>query len=209
MAKISGKSLARAYGIEVAHALYRAKGDWYHILRGFPGALFDANGYIFFETREKYDTFIENGDFAIVRQYLDSNTLTIKNGIKNQIAYIPFEDSDFLDEIGTPSKFWEGAIKRVTVNRYERDKVARLRCIEYWGSNCAVCGFDFLSRFGELGRGFIHVHHLTPISSIKSDYQLDAENDMRPVCPNCHAMLHRKFPPYNIEELKELLYRKA
>ncbi|HCO7574031.1 HNH endonuclease [Escherichia fergusonii] len=26
-----------------------------------------------------------------------------------------------------------------------------------------------------------------------------------PVCPNCHAMLHRRKPPFTLEELKALM----
>jgi 5-methylcytosine-specific restriction protein A len=56
-----------------------------------------------------------------------------------------------------------------------------------------------------LGEGFIHVHHLNPIATIAEEYELDPENDLRPVCPNCHAMLHRKKETLSIEELRTLL----
>ena len=59
---------------------------------------------------------------------------------------------------------------------------------------------------GEIGKNFIHVHHLTPISTIGKEYELNVDTDLVPVCPNCHYMLHRKDPPYTIEELKDKLY---
>tara|TARA_R110002050_G_scaffold54303_4_gene122942 strand:- start:29513 stop:29710 length:198 start_codon:yes stop_codon:yes gene_type:complete len=59
--------------------------------------------------------------------------------------------------------------------------------------------------YGEIGKGFIHVHHLTPISEIGKKYQIDPINDLRPVCPNCHSMLHRRNPPISVNELKEII----
>lgn len=101
----------------------------------------------------------------------------------------------------------EGVVTRVVVNRYERDPKAREKCIEHYGASCQVCSFDFAERFGELGRGFIHVHHLVPISAIKAGYQVNPVTDLRPVCPNCHAMLHKKSPPVAIEVLREIYSR--
>jgi len=71
--------------------------------------------------------------------------------------------------------------------------------------NCSVCQFRFDATFGDLGKGYIHVHHLTPIATIGTEYHLDPERDLRPVCPNCHAMLHRHNPPLSIEELQKII----
>lgn len=104
----------------------------------------------------------------------------------------------FPDEV---EHYIEGATKRVVVNAYERDLKARAACINHYGYDCAVCGFNFFSNFGEIGEKFIHVHHLVPISHHQSEHQIDAIKDLRPVCPNCHAMLHQSDPPFTIEEL--------
>ena len=58
--------------------------------------------------------------------------------------------------------------------------------------------------YGERGVGFIHVHHLKPLSEISKEYEVDPIGDLRPLCPNCHAMIHRR-PEMGIEELKELI----
>jgi len=97
----------------------------------------------------------------------------------------------------------EGAKKRVAVNIYERSAEARQKCIEQYGYKCAVCEFDFYSEYGDRGRHFIHIHHIVPISTIGESYIVDPINDLRPICPNCHAMIHRTDPPCSIEELKE------
>ncbi|MDD2815311.1 MAG: HNH endonuclease [Thiotrichaceae bacterium] len=86
----------------------------------------------------------------------------------------------------------EGAKKSIVVNAYERNPKAREECVQHYGTDCVVCGFNFGEAFGELGEGFIHVHHLKPISSIGKSYEVNPVQDLRPVCPNCHAMLHRK-----------------
>jgi 5-methylcytosine-specific restriction enzyme A len=109
------------------------------------------------------------------------------------------------EEIGEPDKVFEGAKKVITVNVYERDRGARLRCIAHWGCVCAVCSFDFAATYGDLGEGFIHVHHLKPLGEIGGEYQLDPVADLRPVCPNCHAMLHRTSPARGIDELQRLI----
>jgi hypothetical protein len=111
----------------------------------------------------------------------------------------------FPEDIGDPSGVIEGAKKQIVVNAYERDATAKPRCIKRWGCVCVVCAFDFHAVYGDLGKGFIHVHHLKPIHTIGEEYVLDPENDLRPVCPNCHAMLHRKKDVLSIEELVGLL----
>lgn len=102
----------------------------------------------------------------------------------------------------------EGATKRVVVDAYERNPAARRACIAHYGTCCQVCGFDFGQTYGELGEGFIHVHHLNQLSEIGEEYQVDPVEDLRPVCPNCHAMLHQQRPPLSIAELVAVL-RKA
>ena len=109
------------------------------------------------------------------------------------------------DEVDLEQSFIEGAKKTVTVNVYERNPEARAKCISHWGESCSVCGFHFEYYYGELGRGYIHVHHLKPLWKVDEEYEVDPINDLRPVCPNCHAMLHRKTQVLSIEELKQLV----
>jgi len=86
---------------------------------------------------------------------------------------------------------------------YERSAVARRRCVKYYGCSCSVCGFSFESVYGELGRDYIHVHHIVPLAELDAEYEVDPIRDLRPVCPNCHAMLHRKSPALSIDDLKK------
>lgn len=116
---------------------------------------------------------------------------------------LDYEILEHADEI------FEGAKKTIVVNRYERNSAARRQCIERHGCKCSVCGLDFEKMYGELGRGFIHVHHIVPISTIGQEYKLDPVKDLVPVCPNCHAMLHHgaEGRVLSIEELQARLRR--
>lgn len=100
-------------------------------------------------------------------------------------------------------KFEEGRAFEVIQTAYERNPNARKKCLEHYGAACVVCKFDFDQIYGDISNGFIHVHHLVEVSSRKSSYQVDPIADLRPVCPNCHAMLHKKRPPIAIDELKD------
>ena len=109
------------------------------------------------------------------------------------------------DDIDDSVSYSEGKAKKVLVNSYERNPHARKKCIEHYGLNCQVCGFNFEEKFGDLGKNFIHVHHIVDIATIGNKYSVDPISDLVPVCPNCHAMLHKKKPAYSIEELKHLV----
>ncbi|MCF6152766.1 MAG: hypothetical protein E3K38_10830 [Candidatus Kuenenia stuttgartiensis] len=111
----------------------------------------------------------------------------------------------FPDELPPGQKYVEGAKKQIRVNAYERDPKARKACLAYHGYDCSVCGFNFETHYGDLGTHFIHVHHLRPLSLTDGAYVLDPVADLRPVCPNCHAMLHREDPPLSIEQLRKQL----
>ena len=108
---------------------------------------------------------------------------------------------------GTPGEvhradFAEGAVQRVPMNRYERDPRARAACIAHHGTTCSACGFDFEATYGELGRGYIHVHHVKDLSTLGKRYRVDPVKDLKPLCPNCHAMVHRERPALTITELQ-------
>ncbi|WP_198315184.1 HNH endonuclease [Chitinophaga sp. MD30] len=100
--------------------------------------------------------------------------------------------------LSAPPKF-EGQILEVEETEYERNPIARKLCIEHYGASCQVCSFDFFQMYGDIGHGFIHVHHTTPISTRGGQYEINPITDLIPLCPNCHAMVHRRNPPYTIE----------
>jgi 5-methylcytosine-specific restriction protein A len=112
------------------------------------------------------------------------------------------------DELpATTRTFAEGSRTVVTVNRYERDPRARKACLLHHGYKCSACGFDFERMYGELGKGFIEIHHLSPLGS-SGHCEVDPIRDLRPLCPNCHAMVHRRSPILEIAELTALMAAK-
>lgn len=111
------------------------------------------------------------------------------------------------EEIASDSyeNLYEGAKKQVYVNVYERNRDARDKCVKHYGVRCIICTFDFEKWYGEVGRDVIHVHHLKPLAEIGEKYQVDPINDLRPVCPNCHVIIHKRNPPYTIDEVKAMM----
>lgn len=109
------------------------------------------------------------------------------------------------EEVPESPTYSEGSVQRILVNRYERDPQARRACIDYYGHTCFICDLDFGQVYGEVVEGLIHVHHLRPLSEIGGEYIIDPIWDLRPVCPNCHAVLHSRTPPYSIEDVQGFL----
>lgn len=128
-----------------------------------------------------------------------------KNMIKAQRKYWVLDktkNNKYLTE------YYEGSVQQALINRYERNPLARKECIGHYGYTCQICGFNFEKVYGKIGAQFIHVHHLTPIAEIGKNYKLDPIRDLIPVCPNCHAMLHRKSDNdkrLTVTELKALI----
>ena len=109
------------------------------------------------------------------------------------------------DEVPGGAIHTEGSVCRIEVNRYERDPLSRSACIAAHGTSCVVCGFSFGVVYGPDADGYIHVHHVKPLSEVGGVYVVNPVEDLRPVCPNCHAVLHRRVPAYSIDEVRALL----
>lgn len=111
----------------------------------------------------------------------------------------------FPEDFITRDEYKEGNKKTCQTVVYERNPHARKRCIFHYGAVCQICGFDFEETYGAIGKGIIHVHHIKPLHEIEKEYKLDPIEDLIPLCPNCHTVIHRKSPPYKIEEIKDKL----
>jgi predicted HNH restriction endonuclease len=114
-------------------------------------------------------------------------------------------DTSLPEEVSGLQTYHEGAVRQVTVNAYERSPQARVQCIEHHGARCVICAFDFGEVYGPAAEGYIHVHHLRPLGTIAAEYEVDPIEDLRPVCPNCHAVIHRRVPAFSIEEVRTML----
>lgn len=138
-------------------------------------------------------------------KYLDE---TDKEKIEKETNGILYPDEE-------DDKKSEGAKKQITINRYERNPEARKICIEHYQRKspnnkikCLVCEFDFEKIFGDIGKNFIHIHHIVPLSKLsdieRKKYTINPTEDLIPLCPNCHAMIHKNNNS-TAEELKILL----
>jgi len=123
----------------------------------------------------------------------EENIFTLLNEVK------------FIDSDDSPSDYLEGSVTQRTVNAYERNKEARIKCIEHYGAKCTVCNFDFEVIYGKAGQGYIQVHHIIPLGSLKKGYKVNPIKDLVPLCANCHSIAHRVNPPYSLEQLKGMI----
>lgn len=89
---------------------------------------------------------------------------------------------------------------------YNRNPKAREECIKAYKSEykCIVCEMNFVETYGELGKEFIEVHHLFPISQTDEVHDIDPAKDLIPLCSNCHSMIHRLEDPSDWQGLKVL-----
>jgi hypothetical protein len=105
----------------------------------------------------------------------------------------------------SPATMLEGASFETTVDKKERNRQARAACIAKHGYKCRACDQTMESIYGSIGHNLIHVHHVKPLSRSKGRRRVDATRDLVPVCPNCHAIIHRFDPPLSIRTVRKAL----
>ena len=143
-----------------------------------------------------------NGGIKTIVPTLDRlKFLVVADAIKDSQVALP-EEAGAID-------LWEGAQQKILVNRYERSTEARAECIQHHGVQCCICGFDFGATYGDRFKGFIHVHHLVPLSRSRRAHKVNAKKDLRPVCPNCHAVIHYGGKTNSIDRIKKLLTKRS
>ena len=86
----------------------------------------------------------------------------------------------------------EGGKTRRFTTVYERNPQLRKQALQIHGYDCIACGFNFSEFYGEYADGFIHIHHVVPISEYDGKREVDPEHDLVPVCANCHSVIHRR-----------------
>ena len=134
-------------------------------------------GNPFFNMEDKRNHNLLTNSLSIYLKFLSSryDPRTPEYKIDNQ------EDKDFTD----------GKILQSHSTHYERKKANRDACLAVHGYKCKICGFDFEEHYGELGKKFIEVHHIVPLSLIRKEYVINPIKDLIPLCSNCHSMIHR------------------
>jgi len=109
----------------------------------------------------------------------------------------------------------EGSVNTKISKIRERSQLLRDKAIEHYSYPdgrivCEVCGFDYTVVYGEWGQGFIEIHHEKPICQYDENgtevFISEAIKYVKPLCANCHRMIHRKKNnPITIDELKSII----
>jgi hypothetical protein len=99
----------------------------------------------------------------------------------------------------------EGGVKVRISRQRERNPKLRNDAIRIHGLSCQGCGFNFSDAYGDLGAGFIEVHHMVPLANAEKR-KTNPETDLAVLCSNCHRMVHRKKDIcLSLDELKSVL----
>jgi hypothetical protein len=165
---------------------YRIAVEWFLDLSGSPIGIEELRGRFGYTPRGTLR--------RIVEQRIEAARIIEESRVA--LALLP-------EEVAQPTLYVEGATRRVSVNAYERSRDAVIQCKAALGTICVICGFDFGTVYGAEFAGFVHVHHLRPLSEIGGEYVVDPVADLRPVCPNCHAVIHHGGRLRSIDEVRQ------
>lgn len=122
----------------------------------------------------------------------------------------PNLDFEHMDYTQNDESFTEGKLVLKKHLLRERNHFVKINAIKNFKSlndgklYCEVCGFDFYSTYGELGKDFIEAHHTKPISEMQENEKTNI-NDIVLLCSNCHSMIHRKRPWLKKEEICQII----
>jgi len=195
------------------------------IVRNLLGSHYQTNGMADYTTRAK----TRNSKFYLTdtgKSYLDINRTTIEYLFDNKFKYddvqavvkavsLTDKRKKTIYVYSEEAMVSEGKIDKKETVVKKRSKKLRDAAISHYSKkdgtlHCAVCDFVFENKYGSLGKGFIEIHHEEPLYQYSDDgfesYVSDAIEKLKPVCPNCHRMLHRDNKhPLSVSELKKII----
>ena len=184
-----------------------AKGDLFATIEGFksfasPVLAKQNNSYLEEIPESRKSNYWRDGvrqiSQAVFDRILDAAGETI---VPIEDIYSNLNDVSVSFESGT-----EGKQSKRYITVYERDSKLRNAAIAIHGYDCVVCGFNFEKAYGDYAKGFIHIHHIVPVSEFGDSKTVNPQTDLVPVCANCHSIIHRKRDnTLSIEEMKKLI----
>ena len=191
--------LMAAWKKPVSQARYSDDGHWYATLNRFPAALVDANGYLLFESEHEYKSspYLAIGKQISVR----------KPGISAVPGYVPMlavsaEPSIDIDVHGYEGT--EGKTKLLVHLSRERDRrLVNRKKRSSQSLACEVCCFSFADAYGHLAAEYCEVHHLVPLAEAEAERKTSL-NDLAVLCANCHRVVHLKYPPFTLAEVRSM-----
>ena len=171
--RITGRLLNGEWGVGAAHALYSEDGTWYHHLTAFPGALFDAHGYVVFRTPNEYRSspYLSHGKHV-----------HITDGISSIPGYVKVAEPGGFD--GSYDVYGEvvRSIREVELACRDRSLVARVKALHE--DRCQICGLQLQAA---KDKHYSEVHHIRPLG--QQHRGPDVISNMLCVCPNHHVLL--------------------
>lgn len=188
-----------------------AKGDLFALIEEFimfsdPVMAKTASGYFEKISENRKFNYWRDGVRPINKEIYESIVgLEFCQPLKEESAGSSIEESKESDF----ESLKEGSQRLRYVTVYERNPRLRRQAIAIHGLSCLACNFNFELFYGEYAKGFIHIHHVVPVSEFETSKLVNPEIDLVPLCANCHAIVHkRKDKTLTIEELKALVSNK-
>jgi 5-methylcytosine-specific restriction enzyme A len=214
---LRARALNNLWGVGAKHALYREDGKWYHQLTEFPGALFDANGYVVFKTVTDY----LGSPYLQIRQ-----DLHVPAGISAMPNYIRVTEDGHLQEFSnriletpetgrgreqaptapeTPIANDTPEGNRETVRVLSQSyRIIRDTTVSRWvkyvhGYKCQLCG-DTIQLHND--QFYAEAHHVQPLG--KRHEGPDVVENVICVCPKHHVLLDYGIIPLDKSRLDKV-----
>ena len=186
-----------------SNSYYASINDYYAFIN--PVVFKDDDGYLEPLARE-YFTKNDRGNYFRGNAVRSIDKETFNLILSKVSGYLPSSNNGETTRELTTVEIKEGSKKLFYTTKYERSKFNRESAIRIHGAECKCCGLNFEERYGTLGKGFIHIHHKNPLHTLDEEVAVNPETDLVPVCPNCHAMIHRrKDKLISVEELRQII----
>ncbi|PLR32498.1 HNH endonuclease [Chimaeribacter arupi] len=211
------------FGIATIGQVYQdknsSKGDHFALIENyqpFTAALFAKTASGYYETipENRLSNYWRDGVRAISQQDYEAiiaaaQLAPIAAATAQPAAMIPSAEPETERESDEESLYSgvEGQKRMKYVTFYERNPKLKEQAKQLHGTTCCICGFNFGKVYGEYGEGFIHIHHLVPISAGDGkEKTVNPETDLVPVCANCHSIIHRKKDrTLSIDKMKAII----
>lgn len=104
--------------------------------------------------------------------------------------------------------FDEGFPRTIEITRHERSSRNREAAIRKHGVRCFGCQREMAEMYGHIADGYVHIHHAKPLAALEDATTPDID-DLIPLCPNCHAVVHLEEPPVTLDGLRGLIRKAA
>ena len=140
-------------------------------------------------------------------------SVSIKNYIKRSIL----EDEEILKKIYTDEVNIDEVLDNISVKEEKRianhisyegrlNYSDKRKLKKVLGDTCCACGIKMSDIYGDIGNGYIELHHKIPYSEmVENDTRILTQSDFCVLCPNCHKMVHKLDDAGDIELLSSIV----